>query len=156
MEHRSRSAAIIVEGDSVLPVKHRHPQTGREWWVPPGGGLQHPESIYDCAWREMFEETGLSVELGEVVYIREFVELERQIHHLEIFIMATSHSGTVTIENLVADDLDSEYIQEARFVSKEEMEGIIVYPEVLKDSFWEEIKGGLSSATYLGLQWEGR
>ena len=127
MEHRIRSAALIIEGDRVLLVKHRHPETGKEFWVPPGGGLQHPESIYDCARRETFEETGLSVELGTIAYVREFADLEFQRHNLEIFIMAASHSGKVTIEHVVPGDPDAEYIQEARFLSREEMEGIIVY-----------------------------
>ena len=153
MEHRIRSAALIVEGDRILLVKHRHPQTGKEFWVPPGGGLQHPESIYDCARRETFEETGLSVELGTIAYVGEFVDLEFQRHHLEILIMAASHSGKVTIEHVVSGDPDAKYIQEARFLSREEMEGIIVYPEVLKDSFWEEIKRGFPTTIYLGVTW---
>ena len=140
MEHRIRSTAIILEGDNVLLVKHRHPQTGKEWWVPPGGGLQHPESIYDCAKRETLEETGLSVELSTIAYVREFVEIERQTHHLEIFIMATSHSGTVTTKHIVPGDQDAEYIQEAWFLSREEMQGLVVYPEVLSDGFWEKLK----------------
>jgi len=111
MEHRIRSAALIIEGNRVLLVKHRHPRTGKEFLVPPGGGLQHPKSIYDCARRETFEETGLSVEMGTIAYVREFADLEFQRHHLEIFIMAASHSGKVTLEHVVPGDPDAEYIQ---------------------------------------------
>ena len=43
-----------------------------------GGGLRHPESIYDYARRETFEETGLSVELGNIAYVRLGVRWEEQ------------------------------------------------------------------------------
>ena len=67
MQHRIRAAAIVVQGDSVLLVQHQHNdlQGGRPWWVPPGGGVEGEESLMDCAQREVLEETGLSVELGQ-------------------------------------------------------------------------------------------
>ncbi len=160
MEHRIRSAAIIVEGDAILLVKHQHPRTGEIWWVPPGGGLEHPESIYDCARRETYEETGLSVELGDITYVREFIDTEfheRPRHMIEVFIMATSHGGRVTIENVVTGDPDADYIKDARFLSRTEMDGLTVYPEVLKtNAFWEGLERGKITTTYLGMQWAGQ
>ena len=43
-------------------------------YVPPGG-IEGEESLTECARRETLEETSLSVELGKIAYIREFVEL---------------------------------------------------------------------------------
>ncbi len=40
---------------------------GRSRWVIPGGGLLHGESFADCAWREVFEETGIEIEVSEAV-----------------------------------------------------------------------------------------
>ena len=67
MKHRIRAAAIVVEGDSMLLVKHQGhgPEDGYMWWVPPGGGVEGEESLVECARRETLEETGLSVELGQ-------------------------------------------------------------------------------------------
>ena len=36
MKNRIRAAAII-DNNKILLVKHVHPITGFEWWVPPGG-----------------------------------------------------------------------------------------------------------------------
>lgn len=75
MKHRVRVAAIIVEDNNVLLVKHVSPETGYEWWVPPGGGMEKIDnSIFDCAKREVFEETDLKVDVSKVIYIREFIE----------------------------------------------------------------------------------
>ena len=69
MKHRIRAAAIVVEGDSMLLVKHQGhgPEDGYVWWVPPGGGVEGEESLEECARRETLEETGLSVKLGNIV-----------------------------------------------------------------------------------------
>ena len=83
MDHRIRSAALIVEGDAMLLVKHKPPSTREEWWVPPGGGLQTSKSLYQCAHRETFEETGLSVNLGDIVYIREFTDQDLKKHNIK-------------------------------------------------------------------------
>lgn len=36
-------------------------------WVLPGGGMERGESIADCCIREVWEETGLRVEVGSLV-----------------------------------------------------------------------------------------
>ena len=76
MRHRIRAAAIVTDGDSVLLVQHQHNevQEGQSWWMPPGGSVEGKESLVECALREMFEETGRSVELGRIAYVREFIE----------------------------------------------------------------------------------
>ncbi len=152
MQHRIRSAALIVNGNSILLVRHRHPRTGFEWWVPPGGGVEGSESIFDCARREVFEESGISVELGDIVYIREFIELEVPVHHAEFFIWAKSYQGNVSIENLVEGDVDAHVIQEARFVPRAAMDGLTVYPEILRDGFWDDLRAGFHMPRYLGVQ----
>ena len=100
MKHRIRAAAIVVEDGKLLLVKHQHPEDGSVWWVPPGGGIEGGESIFECARRETFEETGLSVDLDRVIYIREFVE--PGYHHCELFILV-SWFGCVTITSLRVD-----------------------------------------------------
>ena len=152
MRHRIRAAAIVVEGDSVLLVQHQHDEIdgGKAWWVPPGGGVEGGESLVECAQRETLEETGLSVELGRIAYIREFVE--PGYHHCEVFFMATSYSGTlVTGSNPGIFDVDH-MIKDARFVQRDEMDGMTIYPEELKARFWEDLASGFSGTRYLGVQ----
>jgi 8-oxo-dGTP diphosphatase len=152
MEHRIRCAAIIIKDDSILLVKHEHPVSGAESWIPPGGGLKDGENIYDCAVRETFEETGLRVVLGSILYLREFVDTELHCHHFEIFILAKSFDGNLTIGNVDPNDRDYPYIKEVRFLSQEEMNKLTVYPEILKDEFWRDYASGNLQTKYLGQQ----
>jgi 8-oxo-dGTP diphosphatase len=153
MQYRIRAAAIVVRDNRVLLVKHRNPNTGFEWWVPPGGGVIGGETIYDCAKRETYEETGLNIELGRILYLREFIDLELSVHNLEIFILATSFEGRLTTTNVNPLDEDAHYIKGADFLSLKEMKDLVVFPEILKDKSlsdlasdkWEDIQ-------YLGQQ----
>lgn len=52
-------AVIVRRGDEV--VVGRHHDIDR--WVVPGGGVEPGESPADCAVREVWEETGLTVQL---------------------------------------------------------------------------------------------
>ncbi len=154
MRHRIRAAAIVVEGDSVLLVQHQHDELsgGEPWWVPPGGGVEGDESLVECARRETLEETGLSVELGGIAYIREFVE--PGYHHCEVFFIATSYSGTLaTGSNPGAGIFDVDHvIKDARFVRRDEMAGMTIFPEEIKTTFWEDLASGFSVTRYLGVQ----
>jgi 8-oxo-dGTP pyrophosphatase MutT (NUDIX family) len=152
MEHRIRAAAIIVKHNAILLVKHKHPVNGSEWWVPPGGGLLQKETIYDCAARETWEETGIRVMLGNVLYLREFVDLEHNVHNFEAFILAESFNGVPTIKNLNSGDMDTKYIKDARFLSQKELAGLTLYPEILKNEFWKDYASGNLQIKYLGQQ----
>lgn len=148
MQHRIRAAVLIVENDRVLLVEHRDPADGRIFWVPPGGGIEGDESIFDCARREVLEETSLDVAPGRVVYLREFVEPAR--HHLEIFVLADSFDGEPRVGD-IAGLTDEHWIQSVRFLSREEIQPLTVYPECLKDGFWDDLRDGFPGVRYLGL-----
>lgn len=42
-------------------------------WGLPGGGLEPHESLADCARREVFEETGITVRVGAIALLQEWV-----------------------------------------------------------------------------------
>jgi 8-oxo-dGTP diphosphatase len=58
--------AIIIEGDCVVLVKRGHPPLAGEWSIP-GGVLEMGETLRQAAAREALEETGLTVEVGELL-----------------------------------------------------------------------------------------
>lgn len=153
MRHRIRVAAMVVDKDRVLLVQHVHPVSGFTWWVPPGGGIEPGDSsIFDCARREVFEETGLQVDLSRIAYIREYLDQENEALNLEIFVIADKFDGHLTIEHVQGNGPDEHYIRDVQWVAKEEMDAMTIYPEILKDGFWKDVAQGFSETRYLGKQ----
>ena len=154
MQHRIRAAAIVAKGDSVLLVQHQHNDLmgGQPWWVPPGGGVEGEESLMECAQRETLEETGLSVELDRIAYVREFVE--PGYHHCEVFFIAASYSGALTVGGNPGPgifDVDH-MIKDVTFVPRGEMAEMTIYPEEFKTTFWDDLASEFSGNRYLGVQ----
>ena len=58
--------AIIIEESRVVLVKRLHPPLQAEWSIP-GGVLEVGEMVREAAIREAREETGLTVEPGELL-----------------------------------------------------------------------------------------
>lgn len=153
MKYRTRVAAIIRENNKILLVKHSHPVSGFEWWVPPGGGLEHfDRDIYQCAVRETWEETGYNIRTGEILYLREFVDLENNTHNTEIFLRGEVIGGELTFEKVQGNGPDEHYIRDVCWIDKQDVKRLVVFPQIIKeDAFWEDIEE-LGYTRYLGRQ----
>lgn len=115
MRYGISAGALVVQDGQLLLVHHQEP--GRfDFWVPPGGSLVGEESIFECAQREAFEETGLSVRPDRIVYIQEFVE--PGYHFCKFFIYCRAYGGQITIENR---DCAESFLVEARFFAQEQL-----------------------------------
>ena len=152
---RVRAAAIILnEARELLLVLHRNPLTAEEWWTPPGGGLGSRESASETIIREVQEECGIKCRPGKLVYVREFLGgTEKCVHHVELYFLAEAEH--YQIQTGSDPEIEKQFIIEARFLSRKEIEKskINVFPEVLKDSFWDDLESGFTGHTvYLGLR----
>lgn len=146
MRYGISAAALVVDGDRLLLVHHREAGS-YDFWLPPGGRLEGDESILDCARRETFEETGLMVEPERILYVQEFVE--PGYHFCKFFILCRGFSGELTIANR---DADESWLVDAGFFTRDEMQGMLVHPDILKGQFWADLAAGLRQTEYLGLQ----
>jgi 8-oxo-dGTP diphosphatase len=79
--------AVIIEGDRVLLVKRAHPPIQGQWSIP-GGVLEVGEMVREAAVREAREETGLTVEPGDLlgVYDRILRDAERRVQYHYVLI----------------------------------------------------------------------
>ena len=65
--------AVIFKDESVLMVKRsNHPAKGM--WAMPGGKIHPGETMRQALIREIKEETGLDIEVGEIVYVFDVIE----------------------------------------------------------------------------------
>jgi ADP-ribose pyrophosphatase YjhB (NUDIX family) len=146
MRYGISAAALVLDDDRLLLVNHREPGA-YDFWLPPGGRLEGSESILDCARREAFEETGLTVEPERILYVQEFVE--PGYHFCKFFILCKGFSGELTLANR---DADESWLVGAAFFSQQEMQGMEVLPPVLKGRFWADLAAGNRQTLYLGLE----
>ena len=156
MIHRIRAAGLIVDGQRILLVRHRTPGTERDWWIPPGGGLKPEDTgVLDAARREVFEETGLTASVSRVAYVNEWRQASTGIHHMEFFVPVDSFSGELSLRHIRHDETEAEFIKELRWMTRDRLEGLIVYPAWLRAPwFWDDAAQGFPTMRYTGVEAE--
>jgi ADP-ribose pyrophosphatase YjhB (NUDIX family) len=150
MDQRISAGGIVMQGDKVLLV-HHYRQNEYDFWVLPGGGIEGNEGILRAAEREVLEETGLTVQAERLAYFEDFIDEGKYV--CKFWVVCQLRSGTLSLENREADE---GYLQGAGFFSKEEVQGMNVFPEVLRGDFWEDLQEGFPIIKYLGYKDFGR
>lgn len=153
LQHRIRAAGLLVREQHILLV--RHEVAGDVYWIPPGGGFESPsdQSTRDTVKRECREETGLEVEVGPLVYVREFAEPLAGRFHLELFYRVDAWHGELSLANLRGLGGDEFDIREVAWVARSELPKLAsFYPAELLDDVWERLDTPTPQIRHLGLQ----
>jgi 8-oxo-dGTP diphosphatase len=146
LEHRI-SAGVIVESDGkVLLVRHHKPGA-YDFWVAPGGGALGDEDLRATAKREAFEECGLYIEPGRLLYIEEFVQPGKR--HCKVWFAGHLVGGTL---DFGAPEARSEHIVEAAWLEHDELAGRTVFPPMLLGEYWDDKAAGRTEPRYVGLR----
>jgi len=146
-DHRIRVAGLVVDEGKLLLLRHEHPGWKEGWWCPPGGKVEGEESIFECAEREVWEETNISISAAKIMYIQELLVPELSRRSMELFVLGCQPRGI-----LQGKRVEESYKQEARYFSIDGLQRVIVYPEILKNEFWADVSDKYVGTKYLGLR----
>jgi 8-oxo-dGTP diphosphatase len=105
---------ILVEDGSVLLSANRWWSDKPPVWTLPGGRAEQGEGIAEALVREFREETGLSIEVGDLAFVVEARSAVRKQVYLTCAFTVTRLSGELSC----AGDLA---VEELRFVPIEEL-----------------------------------
>lgn len=146
MKHRISAGAIVEDGGRVLLVRHVRPER-YDFWVAPGGGVHDNEELEVTVVREVREESGLDVEPLKLIYIEEL--LDPDTRHCKFWFTARLLGGTLSTSH---PEATSEFIVDAAWLSRSELDGKIVFPPVLAQRYWEDKALGFNGPAHLGLR----
>lgn len=124
--------ALILQENRLLLV-NAYPGLRSDLWCAPGGGAEPGLSLPDNLAREVHEETGLEVAVGDPALVNEFHDPATGYHQVDVYFRCkalgpmperwTDPEGIVT---------------ERRFFSRPEMERLRFKPDSLPAVAWGE------------------
>jgi len=130
---RLSARAVILKDDRLLLV-NAWPGPDTDLWCAPGGGVERGTSLPENLAREVYEETGLTIEVGAPCLVNEFHDPEGDFHQVEVFFRARIVAGA-----LDAGWRDPEgIVTRRRFVTRAEMAGLAYKPDSLPAAAWGE------------------
>lgn len=68
---RNSAKAVIIKDGKLLTIKIS--EHGGTYYILPGGGQKHGENLHQALQRECKEELGAEVEVGELLFVREYI-----------------------------------------------------------------------------------
>ena len=76
---RTAARALIIHQNKLLAIKMR--DRSGIFYILPGGGQRHGETLREGLERECLEEIGTQVEVGELLYVREYIGKNHEFRH---------------------------------------------------------------------------
>ncbi|TQV83871.1 NUDIX hydrolase [Denitrobaculum tricleocarpae] len=77
MRKRPSARLLVLDPQNRILLFHfrfdEGPLAGKQYWATPGGALEPGENYQEAAWRELYEETGISGDVGEEVAQRDVI-----------------------------------------------------------------------------------
>ena len=117
---------VVWHDDRVLLIKRGKPPRVGQWSLP-GGAQKLGETLADAARREVREETGIDVDLGEIIATLDLIDRddeERVRHHYTLVDFVAEARGT---ELVAGDDA-----ADARWFDRGDIDALGLWSETIR------------------------
>ena len=148
---RVAAKAVIVQGGRLL-VTENVDADGR-WYLLPGGGQEPGEALPETLRRECREEVGADVEVGELLYVRDYIGrhhedagTDGEVHALELMFACTVRPGQTPGNGTHPDG----HQVGVAWLPVAELDRYRLYPSVLRSLIAGLGRGGGPERVYLG------
>jgi ADP-ribose pyrophosphatase YjhB (NUDIX family) len=137
---KTTARACVIHKNMLLLVTNDN-----SYWYLPGGHQNPKEPLKDCVEREVFEETGLEVSYGDILFCSEFYDENISSHKVEIIFVATP------INSLPSKWIDTDNsVSKSKFFKIDELSSLNVQPAYLKK--FDTFKSKPNHAIYRGVE----
>ncbi len=131
---RVSAKAIIIENEKVLMVKNI--DKDGFWYMLPGGGQRHMETLVQALQRECKEEVNIDVKFGELLFIREYIgrhhefsEFDKDEHQIELMFSCTIVGNRPARVGTTPDN----YQKGVEWLEIKKLNNYRIYPKMLKE-----------------------
>lgn len=135
-----RPAILIIENQRILTMQYNY--GNQEVYNLPGGNLELGEYLSDALAREMQEELGIEVSVGEMILVGEVYFEERKKHTLHLLFEGKIISGIPTLNPKETSALV------IKWLAINELEKVNLYPSLSKQI--QDYLAGKLSNKYIG------
>lgn len=126
--------AIIMHENRLLLV-NAWPDGKSDLMCAPGGGVERGSALPDNLRREVYEETGLHIEVGTPCLVNEFHDPKGSFHQVDVYFRCRLLSAP-TLDHSWQDVDD--IVTDRRWVTRAQMAHLRVKPDSLAAVAWED------------------
>ncbi len=146
---RNSSKAIIIQEGRILLTVNGDVQG--DFYLLPGGGQKHGETLHQTLKREVLEETGWAVTVGKLLLVRDYIGANHEFSDEE----GDVHQTEFMFEAWPVQRLDKPLVQDAwqkgmEWMRIDRFDEIRLYPSILKEILPELLSGTYKGPLYLG------